>query len=66
MLLLVVVFLPWFQRDGADFHFTALFGYYGTVMLLAVTLLAIRGASTSSSKHSHVTDWMFLALLFRP
>ena len=43
MLLLVVVFLPWFQRDGADFHFTALFGYYGTVMLLAVTLLAIRG-----------------------
>jgi len=67
MLLLVVVFLPWFQRDGADFHFTALFGYYGTVMLLAVTLLAIRGRlkkNVQLHKHSHVTDWMFLVLLF--
>ena len=67
MLLLVVVFLPWFQRDGADFHFTAIFGYYGTVMLLAVTLLAIRGRLQKKEqihKHSHVTDWMFLVLLF--
>lgn len=67
MLLLVVVFLPWFQRDGADFHFTALFGYYGTVMLLAVTLLAFRGRLQKKEqihKHSHVTDWMFLILLF--
>jgi nitrate reductase gamma subunit/ferredoxin len=67
MLLLVVVFLPWFQRDGADFHFTALFGYYGTVMLLAVTLLAIRGRLRQKEqihKYSHVTDWMFLILLF--
>jgi hypothetical protein len=31
MFLLVVAFLPWFQRDGADFHWTALLGYYGTV-----------------------------------
>jgi nitrate reductase gamma subunit/ferredoxin len=67
MLLLVVVFLPWFQRDGADFHFTAIFGYYGTVMLLAVTLLAMRGRLQKKEqihKHSHVTDWMFLVLLF--
>jgi len=67
MLLLVVVFLPWFQRDGSDFHFTALFGYYGTVMLLAVTLLAMRGRLRKKDqlhKHSHVTDWMFLILLF--
>ena len=34
MFLLVVVFLPWFQRDGSEFHFTALFGYYGTAVLL--------------------------------
>jgi len=67
MLLLVVVFLPWFQRDGSDFHFTALFGYYGTVVLLAVTLLAMRGRLRKKDqlhKHSHVTDWMFLILLF--
>lgn len=67
MLLLVVVFLPWFQRDGADFHFTAIFGYYGTVMLLAVTLLAVHGRLRKTEqihKHSHVTDWMFLVLLF--
>ena len=67
MLLLVVVFLPWFQRDGADFHFTALFGYYGTVMLLGVTLLAMRARLAKSDQmhaHSHVTDWMFLILLF--
>jgi ferredoxin len=67
MLLLVVVFLPWFQRDGADFHFTALFGYYGTVMLMGVTLLAIRARLQKTDqlhKHSHVTDWMFLILLF--
>lgn len=67
MLLLVVVFLPWFQRDRSDFHFTALFGYYGTVMLMAVTLLAIRGRLKKTEqihKHSHVTDWIFLILLF--
>jgi hypothetical protein len=67
MFLLVVVFLPWFQRDGADFHFSALFGYYGTVMLLAVTVLATRSRLKKAEplhKFSHVTDWMFLILLF--
>lgn len=67
MLLLVVVFLPWFQRDNAEFHWTALFGYYGTVMLLAVTLLAFQARLRKTEqihKHSHFTDWMFLVLLF--
>jgi ferredoxin len=67
MLLLVVVFLPWFQREGSEFHWTALFGYYGTVMLLAMTLLAMRGRLQKKEeihKHSHVTDWIFLVLLF--
>jgi len=67
MLLLVVVFLPWFQREGAEFHWTALFGYYGTVMLLAMTLLALQGRLRKKDeihKHSHFTDWMFLILLF--
>jgi ferredoxin len=67
MLLLVVVFLPWFQREGSEFHWTALPGYYGTVMLLAFTLLAMQGRLQKQEeiyKHSHPTDWMFLALLF--
>ena len=67
MLLLVVVFLPWFQRENAEFHWTALFGYYGTVMLLAVTLLAFQARLRKTEqihKHSHFTDWTFLILLF--
>ena len=67
MFLLVVVFLPWFQRDTSQFHWTALFGYYGTVMLLGVTVLAMRGRFRKQEpihKFSHATDWMFLVLLF--
>ena len=67
MFLLVVAFLPWFQRDGADFHWTALLGYYGTAVLLAVTVLAIRGRLRKRDaihRFSHATDWMFLILLF--
>ncbi|HPA79976.1 MAG TPA: hypothetical protein PLS95_04120, partial [Thermoanaerobaculales bacterium] len=67
MFLLVVAFLPWFQRDGADFHWTALFGYYGTVALMALTLIAIRGRLKKEHPwhaFSHVTDWLFLILLF--
>ena len=67
MFLLVVAFLPTFQRDGADFHWTALFGYYGTVVLLGVTVLAMRSRLKKQEqihRFSHVTDWMFLVLLF--
>jgi ferredoxin len=67
MFLLVVVFLQWFQRDGTDFHWTALFGYYGTVMLLGATVLAMRGRLRKDEplhKFSHASDWMFLVLLF--
>jgi len=67
MLLLVVVFLPWFQRDGSEFHWTAIPGYYGTAMLLAITVLAIRSRLRKTEeihKHSHPTDWVFLILLF--
>jgi hypothetical protein len=67
MFLLVVAFLPWFQRDGADFHWTALFGYYGTVALMALTVIAIRGRLKKAEPYhafSHVTDWLFLILLF--
>ena len=67
MLLLVVAFLPAFQRDHADFHYTALFGYYGTATILGVTLVAMRSRLQRKAQHhrfSHVSDWTFLVLLF--
>jgi ferredoxin len=67
MLLLVVVFLPWFQRDRAEFHYTALFGYYGTATILGVTLIAMRSRLLKKEQYhrfSHVSDWTFLVLLF--
>ena len=67
MLLLVVAFLPWFQREDAEFHWTALLGYYGTVTILGVTLLAMRSRLQKKEqyhKFSHVSDWTFLVLLF--
>ena len=67
MLLLVVMFLPLFQVDRAEFHWTGILGYYGTVMLLGVTLLAMRSRLRKKEpihRFSHPTDWMFLALLF--
>ena len=67
MFLLVVAFLPAFQRDGTDFHWTALFGYYGTVVLMAATVAAMRGRLQKKEpihRFSHASDWMFLILLF--
>jgi hypothetical protein len=67
MLILVVAFLPTFQRNDASFHWTALFGYYGTVVLLGITLLAMRSRLRKQAQYhrfSHASDWMFLALLF--
>jgi ferredoxin/nitrate reductase gamma subunit len=67
MFLLVVAFLPAFQRDGTEFHWTALFGYYGTVVLMAVTVAAMRSRRRKAEpihRFSQITDWMFLLLLF--
>ncbi len=67
MFLLVVLFLPAFQRDGADFHYTAIFGYYASAALLGVTVVFMRDRLRKEqrvARHSHVTDWMFLLLLF--
>lgn len=66
---LVVVFLPVFQveRGGlAGWHWTALFGYYGTVVLLATTLWIARDRWRKHDvihRFSHQTDWLFLFLL---
>jgi hypothetical protein len=67
MLLLVVVFLPAFQRDDAAFHYTALFGYYGTAAILGVTALAMQSRLQKKVQYhrfSHASDWTFLVLLF--
>jgi len=67
MFLLVVAFLPFFQRGGAEFHWTALFGYYATAVLLWVTVAAMRSRWRKTEqihKFSQITDWMFLILLF--
>lgn len=66
MFILVVVFLPWFQIDGRQWHWTSLLGYYGTVMLLAVVswmMLDRLGKQQQIHKHSHLSDWLFLWLL---
>lgn len=67
MFLLVVLFLPWFQVENTSFHWTSLFGYYSTVILLGVTIWIIsdrikKGAEMH--KFSHLSDWLFPILLF--
>ena len=67
MFLLVVVFLPWFQINGTQWHWTSLFGYYATLILLGVTvwMIADRLRKTQQiHKHSHLSDWLFVWLLF--
>ena len=67
MFLLVVAFLPYFQREDAQFHWTALLGYYATAVLLWVTVAAMRSRWRKTEqihKFSQITDWMFLILLF--
>ena len=68
MLLLVVAFLPAFQRDDAEFHFTALFGYYGTAddprRHRRWPCAAGSQKKTQIHQFSHASDWTFLVLLF--
>ncbi len=66
MFMLVVVFLPWFQIAGTDFHWTSLPGYYATVTLLGVSSWMLLDRSRKEDqihKHSHLSDWMFPWLL---
>ena len=65
MLLLIVVFLRWFQTD--TWNWTALLGYYASAALLYATTDAMIGRWRKTEeyhKFSHPTDWMFLILLF--
>lgn len=69
MFLLIVVFLRWFQTDEIlpIWHPTRLLGYYATIILLYVTADAMIGRwkkREAIHKNSHISDWVFLILLF--
>jgi Fe-S oxidoreductase len=67
MMMLVIVFIRWFQVDDSSWHFTSIFGYYATGVLLAVTVEMFRSRRTkeeSIHRYSEFSDWLFLILLF--
>jgi len=69
MLVLVVVFLRWFQTDEfVPFYYpTRLFGYYATAVLLYVSADFLIGRLKKRGqihKFSEVSDWLFLLLMF--
>jgi ferredoxin len=69
MMVLVIVFLRWFQTDEVVpiYHLTRLFGYYATAALLYVTVDFLVGRLKKRDaihKFSEPTDWVFLVLLF--
>ncbi|MBP2682985.1 MAG: 4Fe-4S ferredoxin, iron-sulfur binding domain protein [Deltaproteobacteria bacterium] len=69
MMVLVIVFLRWFQTDAVVpiLHPTRLFGYYATAVLLYVTVDFLAGRLRKrdvAHKFSEPTDWVFLVLLF--
>ncbi len=67
MFTLVVVFLPWFQIENTSFHWTGILGYYSTAVLLIATAWMLFDRvrkRTEMHRFSHLSDWMFPALLF--
>jgi quinone-modifying oxidoreductase subunit QmoC len=67
MMALVIVFIRWFQVDDSSWHFTSLFGYYATGVLLFITAemcLSRRRKGAALHRFSEVSDWLFLILLF--
>ncbi|MBU0488643.1 MAG: 4Fe-4S dicluster domain-containing protein [Bacteroidetes bacterium] len=69
MFVMIVAFLGWFQTDNiyAWFHPQRILGYYATVGLtIGIVYFFVQRIKKSAqkSKHSHVTDWTFLVLLF--
>ncbi|OYT17526.1 MAG: 4Fe-4S ferredoxin [Bacteroidetes bacterium 4572_77] len=69
MLIMIVVFLGWFQTDNIYewWHPQRLLGYYSTLGLtIGIVYFSYERIKKVSekSKHSHVTDWTFLVLLF--
>ncbi|MCD6332288.1 MAG: hypothetical protein J7L89_03350 [Bacteroidales bacterium] len=66
---MIVIFLEWFQTDEIHpwWHPQRLFGYYATFGLIFGTIyftIHRIKKDKENSKHSHITDWTFLVLLF--
>ena len=67
MMTLVIVFIRWFQVDDRSWNFTSIFGYYATGVLLIMTVGMIRSRLKKQEaihRYSHLSDWLFLSLLF--
>ena len=67
MMMLIIVFLRWFQVDDSSWHFTSIFGYYATAVLLVLTVEMFRSRFRKKEtihRFSETSDWLFLILLF--
>jgi Fe-S oxidoreductase len=67
MMTLIVVCIRWFQVDDSSWHFTSIFGYYATGVLLYLTVemfLSRLKKKADLHRFSEPTDWLFLILLF--
>ena len=67
MMTLVIVFIRWFQVDDSSWHFTSIFGYYATAVLLIITVEMFRSRLKKQEaihRYSELSDWLFLILLF--
>ncbi|MDJ0915213.1 MAG: heterodisulfide reductase-related iron-sulfur binding cluster [Desulfobacterales bacterium] len=67
MMTLVIGFIRWFQVDDSSWHFTSIFGYYATAVLLIITVEMFRSRRKKEEaihRYSELSDWLFLILLF--
>lgn len=69
MFTFIVIFLPYFQVEEVHplYHPQRFLGYYATFgILLAIIVWSVQRIKKSGEKHkySHVSDWLFLILLF--
>ena len=69
MFIMIVAFLPWFQTEEIyePWHPQRLLGYYATFGLLFGLTSVIIGRTRKNNakfKFSHVSDWLFIIMLF--
>jgi quinone-modifying oxidoreductase subunit QmoC len=67
MMTLIIVFIRWFQVDDSSWHFSSLFGYYATGVILFMTVEMFqsrRKKQATMHRFSELSDWLFLILLF--
>jgi len=67
MMILIIGCIRWFQIDDSSWHFTSIFGYYATGVLLFITVemfLSRLKKAELIHRYSEFSDWLFLVLLF--